>query len=116
MPTRHHSGPRMSQIVEHENTIYVAGQVATDRTRPVGPQTLETLNKIEALLAEVGASRSDLLSMVVYISHSGDFAAMNEVYDSWVDKNNLPVRTCVEARLAHADVRVEITAVAARRG
>ena len=28
--TRKHSGPRMSQIVVHGNTVYLAGQVAQE--------------------------------------------------------------------------------------
>lgn len=115
MPKRYESGPRMSQVVVHAGMILVAGQVASDRTQPVGPQTIETLDKIEALLGKVGASRSDLLSLTVYLAHASDFAAMNEAYDGWVDKDNLPTRTCVEARLAHSNVRVEITAMAAAR-
>jgi enamine deaminase RidA (YjgF/YER057c/UK114 family) len=106
----------MSQIVVHGETIFLAGQVADQRSLPIADQTRQTLDKIEALLKEVGASRSDLVAMTVYLAHAGDFAAMNEVYDAWIDKANPPARTCIEARLAHSDLRVEITAVAESNG
>ena len=42
-----------------------------------------------------------------------DFAAMNTVYDAWVDMANLPVRAALETRLAIPSLRVEMTAIAA---
>jgi enamine deaminase RidA (YjgF/YER057c/UK114 family) len=39
---------------------------------------------------------------------------MNEVWTAWVDKSNMPVRACVEAKLADPKALVEIMVVAAR--
>ena len=39
---------------------------------------------------------------------------MNEVWDTWVDKSNMPVRATVEARLAGERLRVEIMVTAAK--
>ena len=36
---RHQVGPRMSQAVEHGNTVYLAGQVGADAKAGVGGQT-----------------------------------------------------------------------------
>ncbi|WP_460557811.1 Rid family hydrolase, partial [Hymenobacter daeguensis] len=52
--TRLHTGPRMSQIVTHGDTIYLAGQVGT-KGASVAQQTQDCLDKIDALLAEVGS-------------------------------------------------------------
>ena len=49
--TRHKTGPRMSQIVLHQGTVYLAGQVGTPGDS-VADQTRECLDKVEALLAE----------------------------------------------------------------
>ncbi len=43
MIQRLHTGPRMSQAVIHGNTVYLAGQVATDPTRDV-PEQREPLD------------------------------------------------------------------------
>lgn len=109
-------GRRMSQVVVHGDTIFLAGQVAEDGRASLQDQTRSVLSQIDTLLAEAGASKSDLLSVTVYLPNIADFAAMNEVYDAWIDPANPPARACVEARLAAPDLRIEIVAVAALKG
>jgi enamine deaminase RidA (YjgF/YER057c/UK114 family) len=111
--TRHQPGPRMSQAVRHGNTVYLAGQVAEDRDGNIGKQTREVLAAIDRLLAEAGTDKSRLLSVQVILNNIADFAAMNEVYDAWIDPANPPARACIEARLAHPSLKVEIIATAA---
>lgn len=113
MIDRHQKGPRMSQAVVHAGTVYIAGLVANNRKGSIEEQTLDVLEKIGALLTETGTDKSKLLSVNVFLPHITDFEAMNSVYDNWIDKDNPPVRACVEARLADPDLRVEMTAVAA---
>ena len=52
--TRHNPGPRMSQAVEHNGVVYLAGQVADDRNSDITEQTSQVLAKIDALLATAG--------------------------------------------------------------
>ena len=112
---RKHVNNRMSQIVVHGNTVYLAGQVAKNQSKGmVYEQTREILYQIESLLSEVGSDKSKLLSVTIYLANITDFAAMNEVWDMWVAKDCAPARACVEARLASPDLRVEISVVAAR--
>ncbi|WMT87856.1 RidA family protein [Pelagibacterium sp. 26DY04] len=110
---RLHSGPRMSQAVKHGNTLYLAGQVAKDEFATIEEQTAQVLEKIDALLSEAGSTKSKVLSVQVLLSNIADFAAMNSVYDKWIDPANPPARACYEARLASPNLRVEIIAVAA---
>jgi enamine deaminase RidA (YjgF/YER057c/UK114 family) len=42
-----------------------------------------------------------------------DFDGMNTAWDAWVDKNGMPVRATVEARLAGEGYRIEIMVTAA---
>ena len=113
MIDRYQKGLRMSQAVVHAGTVYIAGLVANNRKGSIEEQTLDVLEKIGALLKETGTDKSKLLAVNVFLPHITDFEAMNSVYDNWVDKDNPPVRACVEARLADPDLRVEMTAVAA---
>jgi enamine deaminase RidA (YjgF/YER057c/UK114 family) len=39
---------------------------------------------------------------------------MNQAWLAWVDANNLPARACVEAKLALADMLVEIAVIATK--
>ena len=111
--TRYQPGSRMSQGVRHGQTLYLAGQVASDYDGNIEKQTREVLEAIDGLLAEAGTSKSRLLSCQVILNNIADFAAMNAVYDAWIDPANPPARACIEARLAHPSLKVEIIAIAA---
>jgi enamine deaminase RidA (YjgF/YER057c/UK114 family) len=111
--TRHHTNQRMSQIVIHGDTIYLAGQVAADANADITVQTQQVLQKIDTLLAEVGSNKSNILSAQIWIASMGHFAQMNEVWDAWVADGHAPARACIEARLASPDLLVEVGIVAA---
>jgi enamine deaminase RidA (YjgF/YER057c/UK114 family) len=106
-------GARMSQAVIHGDTVYLAGQTADRRETGVAEQTREVLSKVESLLTLAGSHKSRLLSLNVYLADISDFAAMNEVYDAWLDREAMPARACTEAKLADPRLRVEVMAVAA---
>jgi enamine deaminase RidA (YjgF/YER057c/UK114 family) len=112
--TRHNVGPRMSQAVVHGDTVYLAGQVASDPSSGVKAQTEQVLKKIEALLASVGSSKSKLLSATVWLANMGTYDEMNAAWDAWVDPADTPARATVEARLASPKYLVEIAVIAAR--
>lgn len=112
--TRKHSAPRMSQIVVHGNTVYLAGQVALEAPgASVAEQTRDILQRIDQYLEEAGSDRSKLLAATIWITDMDTFAEMNEVWDAWVDPANPPARACVEARLAAPQFTVEIMVTAA---
>lgn len=111
--TRIKPGKRFAAAVRHNDTLYIAGQVADTLTGSIEVQTAEVLAKIDALVAEAGGSKANLLAVNVYLAHITDFDAMNAAFDKWVDMENQPVRATVETRLADPNLRVEMTAVAA---
>jgi enamine deaminase RidA (YjgF/YER057c/UK114 family) len=113
--TRLHAGPRMSQAVVHEATIYLAGQVA-DRAKgkSVGEQTREILAAIDRLLAEAGSDKTRLLSATIYLADIATFAEMNAEWDAWILAGHAPARATVEAKLAAREYTVEIACIAAR--
>ncbi len=112
---RHHLGPRMSQIVEHGSTVYLAGQVAMDAPgASVTDQTKNILARIDGLLAEAGTRKSNLLSATIWLADIATFDEMNAVWDAWIDSANPPARACVEAKLALPEYTVEIGIIAAK--
>lgn len=112
---RLHSGPRMSQAVIHNNTVYLSGQVSHDhRGESVEVQTQEIVGRIDALLEEAGSSKSMMVSATIWVTDMRTFAEMNAVWDAWIDPANPPARACVESRLAAPGVNVEISVIAGR--
>ena len=112
--TRHHGNQRMSQIVIHGDTIYLAGQVAADSSADITVQTQQVLQKVDNLLTEAGSDNSKILTAQIWIASMGHFAAMNAVWDAWVPEGHAPARACIEARLASPDLLVEVGVIAAR--
>lgn len=111
---RKHSNQRMSQLVIHGGTAYLAGQVAMKtRGQSVTKQTEEILAAIDGYLAEAGSDKAQILSATVWLSDMNDFAEFNTVWDAWVPQGHVPARACVEAKLVAPDFNVEVAVVAA---
>jgi enamine deaminase RidA (YjgF/YER057c/UK114 family) len=112
---RFDTGPRMSQVVTHGDTIYLAGVVANAAAgKSVTEQTKEVLSIIDSHLAKAGSDKSKLLTATIYLPDMGTFAEMNAVWDGWVSPGNTPARATVEAKLAAPRYGVEIMVIAAR--
>ena len=113
--TRIETGPRMSQAVVHDDTVYLAGVVADEPAgKDVTAQTRSVLGKIDALLAKAGSSKARILSAQIWLTDMATFGQMNAVWDAWVAPGQAPARATVEAKLATPDYKVEIMVVAAR--
>lgn len=106
------TGTRMSQIVVHNNTVYLAGQVG-EPGASVAEQTRQAIAEVEKLLAEAGSSPKHILQAIIWLADINDFEEMNSVWDAWVPAEHAPARACGEARLATPDYRVELIITAA---
>ncbi|MCZ6888553.1 MAG: RidA family protein [Gammaproteobacteria bacterium] len=111
--TRRHVGPRMSLAVQHNGVVYLAGQVGDDQRADVTTQTQQILAKIDGLLEECGTDKSKLLWAQLWVTDMRNFAAMNTVWDAWIDPENPPVRAGLCSALAAPDFKVEIMVMAA---
>lgn len=105
---------RYSDIVIHNGTVYLAGQLADDYDGDIAEQTRQTLANIDAALAEAGTDKRHILSVTVYLKDiQTDYVGMNEAWDAWVPAGAAPARATVEARLYAPEVLVEMTVIAA---
>ena len=110
---RFNVGKRLSEIVVHGNTVYLAGEVPDDGTLGITEQTEQVLAKIDKLLKQVGSDKSKLLSAQIFLPDMKDFAGMNAAWEKWVIPGQTPARATVEAKLANPVYKVEIMCVAA---
>ena len=96
---------------------FVAGQVGLDpENNVIAPgdvraQTTAAIERIETVLAEVGAELRDIVTATVFISDRGDFAGFDE---AWAEKfgDHRPARATVRADLLLEGLVVEIQATA----
>ena len=111
---RLHTEKRYSEIVIHNGTVYLAGQLADDYAGDIAEQTRQTLANIDRLLAEAGSDKAHILSLTIYLKDMADYAGMNVLWDAWVAEGAAPARACVEAKLYDPRVLVEMMVVAAQ--
>ena len=111
---RFHVGKRLSEMVIHDNTIYLAGQVAEDAKADAASQVRQVLAQIDKLLAEAGSDKTKIVSATIYLPSMADFPALNAAWEAWVPAGHCPARATVEAKLAAPDYKVEIQIIAAK--
>ena len=113
----HTDDPRSSGVVIHNGVVRLSGMVgiiANLGTSDLEQQVKETLVKIENLLADAGTDKSRILEARIWLKDiKTDFAAMNAIWNAWVDPKCKGVRYCVESALARETLLVEIQIVAA---
>ena len=108
-------GGKLSDAVEYNGLIYLAGQVADDLKGGMKAQTEEVLRQIDALLEKCGSNKSRILTTTIYVNDMKLKPQMDEAWMAWVDRANPPARATVEAQLGSPDTLVEIMCVAAKK-
>jgi len=112
---RRESNDRLSRVVIHGDTVYVAG-VTSRATGGIVEQTRDVLNKIDGYLAQAKTDKSRLLSVQIWLKDiDRDFEGMNAAWAEWVPAHAMPTRATCEAKLAAPELLVEIIVTAARR-
>lgn len=112
---RLHVGKTLSEAAIHNNTVYLAGQVAEDTAQDIVGQTREVLGHVDRLLAEAGSDKSRILMCQIFLADMQDFAGMNVAWNEWVAAGHAPPRATVQARLAKPEWLVEMVVTAARK-
>ena len=111
--------PPLSRSVAAGGLVYLSGMLAGEGPAPfpadIKSQTRSTLERVNAVLGGSGLSLHDAASVTVYLKRAEDFAAMNEVYRTFV--GDAPAaRTTVVADMMRDEALIEISVVAAARG
>src|SRR5690625_2886312 len=104
-----------SQAIEAGDFIYVSGQIGVDPStgeavQGIEEQTHQVLKNLHAILAEAGTDFSQVVKFTIYIKSIDDFATVNEIYGSYLEKP-YPARATVEVSRLPKDVLVEMDVV-----
>jgi 2-iminobutanoate/2-iminopropanoate deaminase len=98
--------------------LFVSGQVPFDPATgnmvggDIQAQTRRVLQNVGALLEAGGLSFQAVVRTTVFLADMNDFAAMNEVYQTFFTEP-YPARSTVQAARLPRDARIEIDAIAA---
>lgn len=109
-----------SQGIRVGNTLYLAGQIALDPAtnqmiadRSIEAETRRVLDNLKAVVEAAGFRMSDIVTTTVFMADLNEFGRMNAVYATYFPTNP-PARATVQVARLPRDVRVEISATAAR--
>jgi 2-iminobutanoate/2-iminopropanoate deaminase len=111
-----------SQAIEIGDMIYTSGQVGLDPKTGqmvdggIREQTVRVLENLKAILAAVRSDLQKVVKTTVYLRNMSDFAAMNEIYATYLAKDGwvAPARSTVEVARLPKDALVEIDVIALR--
>lgn len=99
---------RRSRAIIANGTIFMGGQVADDLSADITEQTRQTLARIETILTENGSDKTKMVSAQIWLKSMDDYAAMNAVWDQWINADGAPTRACGVVEMADPRILVEI--------
>ena len=108
-----------SQAVRIGDMLFASGQVGLDPATGqvvaggIVKQTRRAFENIKAVLAAAGSDLSQVVKTTVFLKNMGDFAAMNEVYASYLAPEGVvpPARSTVAVAGLPKDALVEIEVI-----
>lgn len=107
-----------SLAVESNNTLYCSGQIPIDKDKNViGNTTVEqfhqVMKNINELLSEAGYSLKDIVKVTLLLADINDFAAVNEVYATYLSEP-FPARSTFQVGALPMGVKVEMEIIATK--
>jgi enamine deaminase RidA (YjgF/YER057c/UK114 family) len=106
---------RYSEIVIHNNTIYLSGQVPWKyEDYDFDIQAEEVFNLVEQQLIKAGSDKTKLLSLRIYLCNPNNYELMNTIFDKWIPDGCAPSRaTICNVNFPNPKWQIEVVAVAA---
>jgi 2-iminobutanoate/2-iminopropanoate deaminase len=108
-------GP-FTQAIEVGGFLYLSGQVGQDPATGkvveggITAETERVFQNISALLKAAGKSFDDVVRVGVYLTHMGDYAAMNGIYAKQF-RQPFPARTAIGVAALPLGAHVEVDLV-----
>lgn len=105
-----------SQAIKADQFVFTSGQLPIDPDtgnfeEDVKAQAHQSMKNVGAIIQEAGGDYSNIVKTTVLLSDIADFAAMNEVYETYFD-GDFPARSCFQAAALPKGAKVEIEAIA----
>lgn len=107
-----------SQGVKYNGFLYTSGQIPFNVeknelvTSSIQDEVHQVMKNVIAILEEGGTTIDNVVKTTIFVKDLNDFNAVNEVYASYFNDTNYPVRECVEVARLPRDVNVEISVIA----
>ena len=97
--------------------LYISGQIPMNSEtgkleEGIEKATHQVMKNLEAILSEAGMTFKNVVKATIFLKNMDDFAAMNEIYASYLDANSYPARETVQVACLPKNVSVEISMIA----
>jgi 2-iminobutanoate/2-iminopropanoate deaminase len=108
-----------SAAIESGDLVFVSGQIALDAASgklvegDVSAQARQSLENLKTILGAAGLGFAHVVKTTIFLTGMGDFAAVNEVYKSFVGEP-YPARSTIAVAALPMGAKVEIEMIAAR--
>ena len=106
-----------SQANVINGVLYIWGQIPIDPETGnlvdgIEKETHQVMKNLKAILEEAGLTFSNVVKATIFLKNMDDFAAMNQIYASYLDENSYPARETVQVSCLPKNVSVEISMIA----
>lgn len=106
-----------SQAVKTGNMLFTSGQIAIDpangelNMQDLTTETHQVMANLKAVLSAAGLGFENVVKTSIFLADMNDFAAVNEIYASYFEKD-YPARETVQVAMLPKGVNVEISMIA----
>jgi 2-iminobutanoate/2-iminopropanoate deaminase len=109
-----------SLAIECGDLLFISGQIGLDAGTgklidgDVAAQAKQSLQNLEAILEAAGMALAHVVKTTIFLTDMGDFAAVNEVYKTYLSEP-YPARSTIAVLALPMGAKVEIEMTASRR-
>lgn len=107
-----------SQAVQVGQQLFISGQIPLDPstgeliTGSIEEETTQVMKNLSAVLSQAGGDWENVVKVSIFLTDMADFAAVNNIYGSYIPEKSAPARETVAVAGLPKGVRVEISAIA----
>ncbi|WP_092227294.1 RidA family protein [Bradyrhizobium sp. Gha] len=103
----------LHEVVEHGGVLYIGGIVPEDTSLDMSGQA-NVLGQLSRLLQALGSDLANVLQVTIFMTDLGEKAAFNAAWKAHFAEAHLPARAAVGVADLGPNVKLEMTAIAAR--
>ncbi len=106
-----------NQAILAGDTLYISGQICLDpktnelKNTDIKEETQQVMQNLRAILLAAGTGFNNVIKTTIFLTDMNQFAAVNEVYNSFFD-GDYPARETVQVGALPKFVNVEISMIA----
>jgi len=104
----------LHEVVEHAGVLYIGGIVPEDTSLDMSGQANDVLGQLSRLLETLGSDLANVLQVTIFMTDLSEKAAFNAAWKAHFAEAHLPARAAIGVADLGPNVKLEMTAIAAR--